>query len=134
MLRRLTALGLVIAALGATSASAQGHSWHLGRWDPGIHNVQNAVYYAFCGHQYRECGLGDQAWRVAGCETGRTYSTWAENGQYKNIFQMGTHERELFGWHTVGSSPWVAAKSAKSYYDYEVRHGYWGWHPWSCHP
>lgn len=132
MLRHLTALALVIAALVMCSP-AQATQWHLGKWSPGIHNVQNAVYYAFCGG-YHYCSLGAQAWRVAGCETGNTYSTWATNGQYQNIFQMGTHERSLFGWHVSGSDPWKASKAAKAYYDYGVRHGYYGWSPWECRP
>lgn len=133
MRRMATALALVIAAL-AIASSAQSKTWHLGQWDPGVHNVQNAVYFSFCHHRYVTCPLGDEAWRVVGCETGYTYSTWAENGQYKNVFQMGTSERRKYGWHDVGSSPWIAGEAAHNYYTAEVAAGQWGWHPWECKP
>lgn len=88
--------------------------------------AKRAVCHYFPGRLCRE------AMAVVKCETGGTYSTWASNGQYVNIFQMGSHERSIFGWHILGSSVWKAAKAARAYYNYEIRHGNWGWHPWDC--
>lgn len=73
--------------------------------------------------------LGQEALRVSYCETGGTFSIFARNGQYENIFQMGTWERRTYGWHTVGSSPLIAARAAKRYYDAAG-----GWGPWECKP
>jgi len=71
------------------------------------------------------CG---QALRVAQCESGM--HTWASNGQYVNLFQMGYAERRRYGWHVAGSSPWVAARAA---YRYFAATGY-DWSPWTCKP
>lgn len=69
-----------------------------------------------------------QAMRVASCETGGTYDPRATNGQYVNIFQMGYHERQTYGWHVAGSSVWLAARAAWRYFDATGR----DWSPWSC--
>jgi hypothetical protein len=55
------------------------------------------------------------------------YQTWAQNGQYLGIFQMGSHERALFG---HGNDAWSQARAAKRYFDYERAHGRSGWGPW----
>jgi hypothetical protein len=75
-------------------------------------------------------GYCDQAMRVVRCETGGTYSPWARNGQYVNIFQMGYHERLTYGWHVAGDSPWLAAHAAWRYF---VASGY-SWRAWTCQP
>lgn len=69
-----------------------------------------------------------QALRVSWCES--RWSIYARNGQFENIFQMGRSERRRYGWHTVGSSPWVASRAA---YRYFVASGY-SWRPWTCQP
>ena len=101
--------------------------WHLGKWDPGVHNVKNAIYYEFCGHRYRYCELGDEAVRVSYCETGGTFNIWAGVGRhdYWGLFQMGHRERALYGY---GNNPWQQAAGAKRYYDLAR------WGPWTCQP
>lgn len=71
-----------------------------------------------------------QAISVADCETGGTFSVWADNGQYENIFQMGLEERKTYGWHTVGSPAIVAARAAWNYFVASGR----DWSPWECKP
>jgi len=91
-----------------------------------------AINVAFCyGHGHWNCGRGTQAFAVARCETGGTFSVYAENGQYKGIFQMGSNERNKFGF---AWNAWAQAKSAFKYYLYSVRNYGYGWHPWSCLP
>lgn len=124
MLRRLTALCALIVALAATSV-AQARAWHLGQYDPGIHNTQNGVYWAFCGHRYVYCGYGDQAWVVSRCES--HHYLWAVNGQYLGLFQMGSHERATYGY---GNNPWDQARGAANYFYASGR----DWSPWSCKP
>ena len=70
---------------------------------------------------------GDQAVRVAGCETGGTFSVWARNGQYLGLFQMGSYARSLYG-HS-----WNAWGQARAAYQYFVDSGR-DWSPWSCKP
>lgn len=70
----------------------------------------------------------EEAKSVAWCES--RWSTYAKNGQYENIFQMGEWERRTYGWHTVGSNPLVAARAA---YRYFAATGY-SWRPWQCRP
>lgn len=124
MLRKLTlTVSLLVTLGGVTGQTAQAK-----------HERSNyqIAYRAVC--HFFTGSLCQQAMSVVRCETGGTYSPWATNGQYVNIFQMGSHERATFGWHVAGSSVWAAAKAARAYYDYEVRNGYWGWSPWQCHP
>jgi hypothetical protein len=64
-----------------------------------------------------------QAIRVARCESGLTIG--AENGQYLGLFQMGSHERRLFGHGETARDQAVAA------HRYFVRSGR-DWSPWSC--
>ena len=68
-----------------------------------------------------------QALRVSYCETGGTYSTWAQNGQYLGLFQMGSHERATYG---HGPDAWSQARAAWRYFKAT---GY-DWSPWSCRP
>src|SRR5690349_3972447 len=121
---------LLLAFLLPATAPARG--WRLGQWDPGVHNVKNAIYWAFCGHKYRYCWLGNEAWAVAGCETGYTYTTWSENGQYKGLFQMGSGERARWGF---GNDPWEQATSAYRMYVWTSTNERGDrWHRWSCKP
>ena len=68
-----------------------------------------------------------EAWRVAGCETGHTYSTRATNGQYLGLFQMGARERALYGDGTT------ALEQTRAAFVYFVVSGR-DWSPWSCKP
>ncbi len=69
-----------------------------------------------------------QALNVAWCES--RFNVNATNGQYVNLFQMGYHERQTYGWHVAGSPAAVAARAA---YRYFVASGY-SWRAWSCKP
>ena len=123
MKRKLTLTVVLLAVLGGTAGqTAQASSKS---------NYQ-AVYQAVC--HYFPGSLCQQAMSVVRCETGGTYSIWSTNGQYRNIFQMGSHERATFGWHDAGSPASVAAAAARRYYDYEVARGIYGWSPWACRP
>jgi hypothetical protein len=97
------------------------------------HVARRAIAHYFCERErpYHLCSIGRQALNVADCETGGTFNPYASNGQYLGIFQMGSHERYLFGF---GWNAWDQTRGAKKYFNYEVRNGYWGWNPWSCQP
>lgn len=88
--------------------------------DRGIAGVKTIIRAVFGRY-------GDQAVRVAGCETGGTYWWGAKNGQYRGIFQMGEHERATYG---HGNGPWPQARAA---YRYFAATGY-DWSPWECKP
>jgi hypothetical protein len=91
---------------------------------PGLHNRVHAVQWAFCGKQTkRPCSLGWQAVRVAKCESGWSLAVHAGNGQYRGMFQFGSHARTTYGF---GWNPW--AQSAAAYRYYRAA----GWSPWSC--
>jgi hypothetical protein len=64
-----------------------------------------------------------EAVAVAWCES-RLHTT-AQNGQYLGLFQMGSHERSLFG---HGATPHAQARAAHRYF---VRSGR-DWSPWGC--
>lgn len=66
-----------------------------------------------------------QAMAVVRCETGGTYWTWAANGQYLGLFQMGAQERAIYG---HGPDAWSQARAA---YHYFVDSGR-DWSPWAC--
>jgi hypothetical protein len=86
------------------------------------HNRRHAITYAFC-HTLRPCPLGDEALRVAYCESGPNLWPYARNGDYLGMFQEGSYARARFGFSW---SPWAQARSA---------YRYWldaGWSPWSC--
>jgi len=70
--------------------------------------------------------FGDRAGEalgVAWCES--RFRTWARNGQYLGLFQMGSSERARFG---HGDTALEQARAAKRYYDLS------GWSPWQCLP
>ncbi len=69
----------------------------------------------------------DQALSVAKCESG--YRTWASNGQYLGLFQMGSHERATYGHSST------AIGQARAAYRYFVASGK-DWSPWDprCRP
>lgn len=66
-----------------------------------------------------------QALVVARCES--RLNTWAQNGQYLGLFQMGSSERRLFG-----HGPSVE-EQVRAAYRYFVASGR-DWSPWSCKP
>lgn len=68
-----------------------------------------------------------QAIRVAGCETGGTYSTTARNGQYLGLYQMGSWERRTYG---HGSTALAQTRAAYRYFVATGR----DWSPWECKP
>jgi len=65
----------------------------------------------------------EQAVAVASCES--HLNTTAQNGQYLGLFQMGSHERSLFG---HGTSAHAQALAAHRYFVVSGR----DWSPWSC--
>lgn len=85
--------------------------------------TEATIRLVFRGHE-------DEAVRVALCETGGTLDPGATNGQYRNIFQMGYHERQEYGWHDAGSPVLVATLAA---YRYFLATGS-DWSPWACKP
>jgi hypothetical protein len=66
--------------------------------------------------------VGGFAQSVAKCES--HFHTWATNGQYYGIFQMGSHERSIYGGSS--SNPWEQVRAAHAYYLDA------GWGPWQC--
>jgi hypothetical protein len=62
---------------------------------------------------------------VARCES--RLQTWARNGQYIGLFQLGASERLLFG---HGESAESQARAAHRYFVASGR----DWSPWSCKP
>ena len=75
---------------------------------------------AICGVFGSYC---EEAVAVAWCES--RLNPTAQNGQYRGLFQMGSHERSLFG---HGSTAHVQARAAHRYF---VRSGR-DWSPWAC--
>lgn len=118
MKKLIASFAIIISTLGFSSKS-EAH------YKPGKHNIRHAINLYWCGKTNKYCEAGRQAWEVAGCETGDTYSIWAKNGQYLGIFQMGSSERRTYG---HGWNPWAQAKAAHRYY---VASGK-DWSPWSC--
>jgi hypothetical protein len=66
-----------------------------------------------------------QALTVARCES--HLKTWARNGEYLGLFQMGSTERRLYG---HGATALAQARAAHRYF---VRSGR-DWSPWTCKP
>lgn len=94
---------------------------------PGPHNVLHAIAKTWCGNSNTLCAQAVEAINVASCETGGTFSVWAQNGQYLGIFQMGSSERATYG---HGNDPWAQSEAAHRYWDASGR----DWSPWSCRP
>ena len=113
----LTAIIASLVAIGTGSTVAQARTKQLTSA-----KIQRVICIVFKSHCY-------EALKVAYCES--RFNIWARNGQYLGLFQMGSHERELFGY---GNNPWVQAKAAHRYFSYEIRHNAYGWAPWQCKP
>lgn len=77
---------------------------------------------AICDVFGRYC---EQAVDVAWCES--RLKPAARNGQYLGLFQMGAHERELFG---HGPTAYAQSRAAHRYFLSSGR----DWSPWSCRP
>jgi hypothetical protein len=60
---------------------------------------------------------------VAWCES--RFETWARNGQYWGIWQLGKHERAKYGY-----GPTALAQARGAVRLWRAR----GWEPWSCRP
>jgi hypothetical protein len=101
--------------------------WAKAHYQPGQHNVRHAINLAWCGRSNSYCGASSEAWRVSHCETGGTFSVWANNGQYLGLFQMGAYARGRYG---HGHDPWTQARAAHRYYVDSGR----DWSPWECKP
>ena len=96
--------------------------YEYGRWYQQQIELRQNPTWAIC-HVFGE--YCSQALRVASCESGR--NTWAQNGQYLGMFQMGDYARSTYG-HS--STPLGQAKAA---YRYFMAAGA-DWSPWSCKP
>lgn len=123
MKRRLLLLAVLLTF--AAPATAEAH------FEPGRHNAVHAIQLVWCGKSNVSCPDSRAAVVVAKCEASSYYwwklnrPTWARNGQYRGMFQMGESERARFG---HGPDPWSQARAA---------HAYWsisGWYPWQCLP
>jgi hypothetical protein len=108
--------------------------WAIGRaadaeahYRPGVHNTRHAINLAFCGKSNSYCGASSEAWSVARCETGGTFSVWANNGQYLGLFQVSENWRRTIPGFRF--NPWAQARHAHTIY---VRTG--GWSHWECRP
>jgi len=83
--------------------------------------VKQTIYKVF-GKKH-----GADAVRVAHCES--RFKTWARNGQYRGIFQMGSWERRTYsrGKYTT------VYQQVKAAHRYFTAVGY-SWRPWECKP
>lgn len=112
-------LGLLIGLI--CNAAAHAH------YRPGSHNVKHAINLAWCGKSNLNCYAGEQAKRVAYCETGGTYDVWARNGQYRGLFQVSAHWRRAVPGFAY--NPWAQARHAHRIYRLTG-----GWSHWACRP
>lgn len=110
-------VAFVLIALGP----ARGH------WKPEtIHNRQHAINHAFCQGNVNGCWRGNEALRVAYCESGPNLWPYARSsGGHLGMFQFGLWARSEFGFSW---SPWFQAKAAYRYYRVS------GWSGWACSP
>lgn len=121
---RATAILAALIMVWATGRAID-HEVARAHYSPGLHNTRHAINLAWCGRSNSYCAASSEAWEVARCETGGTFSVWANNGQYLGLFQMGDYARLRYG---HGWNPWAQARAA---------HRYWldaGWSPWECKP
>jgi hypothetical protein len=101
-----------------------------GHWQPGQHNAIHAINLIWCGRSNVTCAAGLDARAVSRCESGAywwTHPTWAHNGEYQGMFQMGWGERQRWG---HGPDPWTQARAAYKYWLDSGR----DWSPWGCKP
>jgi len=117
MRKLLATIAILVSSLGLSVKPAEAR--------PKLQTIKYAINLNWCGHVKKTCEDGQEAWRVAGCETGHTYDIWASNGQYKGLWQMGSSERRRFG---HGWNAWEQAKAAHKYWIVSGK----DWSPWSC--
>lgn len=84
--------------------------------------TQNDPEYQICAVFGRYCS---QAKAVAWCEG--KFNPYAENGQYLGTFQMGEHERSIYG------HGYTVRAQAEAAYRYFIASGS-DWSPWQCKP
>jgi hypothetical protein len=121
-MRLLFATVLLAAALAWLALMPQ---WAMAHYRPGLHNTRHAINLAWCGRSNTYCGASWEAWRVGFCETGGTFSVWANNGQYKGIFQVSSHWRSTVAGFAY--NPWAQARHAHRIYRLTG-----GWSHWEC--
>ena len=110
-MKRIVAILCVVVSIVAASAGAT----------PTHENVA-ANKAAICQVFGKHCRA---ALNVSWCES--HWHTWASNGQYLGLFQMGSSERRIYGHSSTAYGQAVAA------YRYFKATGY-TWRPWSCKP
>jgi hypothetical protein len=129
MNRRLLPIAVLLVLIAAPPAAAH--------FRPGNHNAVHAIQQVWCGRANVSCYESRRAVAVAKCEASAYYwytlnrPTWAKNGQYLGMFQMGEGERKRWG---HGPDPWSQARAAHAYWSYGEARGYDGWQPWQCLP
>jgi hypothetical protein len=109
----VTILTVLVVLFGGTGQAA------LNKDNSRIANQQARAKIVIC----KVFGPYCQALKISWCES--KWYVWAQNGQYKGLFQMGASERRLFG---HGSGAWAQAKAAKKYFIASGK----DWSPWSC--
>jgi hypothetical protein len=103
-------VAILLAALVVASPATAGR----------IESQQASAKVAICQVFGPDCKA---ALAVAWCES--KWYIWAQNGQYRGLFQMGSWERATYG-HGPG-----AYAQARAAYRYFVASGR-DWSPWSC--
>ena len=116
--RRMT--GLYIVVMIAVIVAVDFVLFKSRPWERLMANPVNAILHVFGRY-------GAQAVAVSRCETGGTFSVYAQNGQYLGVFQMGFYARSRYG-HS-----WTAIGQARAAYRYFVDSGR-DWSPWECKP
>jgi hypothetical protein len=115
-------LAVLAAYLLISLGPARGH------WKPNtVHNRTHAITHAFC-HSLKPCWRGNEAVRVARCESGENLWPYARSsGGHYGMFQFGSFARSKYGFRW---NPWFQARAAYRYYVDSGR----DWSPWTCEP
>jgi hypothetical protein len=92
------------------------------------HNRVHAINHAFCSGNVNGCWRGNEALRVAYCESGPSLWPYARSsGGHYGMFQFGAFARARYGFRW---QPWFQARAAYRYFVDSGR----DWSPWSCKP
>jgi len=110
-LRKLALTTMLCAALCTVGQTAQASN---------SRTLYQQALRAVCFYFGPNCAT---AMKIVNCETGGTYTPWSANGQYLGIFQMGSHERAIYGY---GNNVWAQAKAAYAYF----KAGGYSFGPW----
>lgn len=124
-MRTLTRTAVILSALTLSLPAPAGAHWTP---DAPVHLRRHAVNVGFCGGAENWCGLGGQAWSVAGCEAGPQRSPWASNGIYLGMFQVSSYWRRIIPGFAMNG--WAQAKHAYRVFVITGR----SWAHWSCQP